>query len=112
MGVKNFTDIQNSKAFPLQVQNFLTKLEGDKVDMVYQSIFAGKTPIDKGLEDLTTRYNAALDRALQDGEITKEDIIIPGFNYFDYYSKLVTERLRSRPGFYAVREERVIAGRC
>ncbi len=87
LGIKNFTDIQNSKAFPLQVQNFLTKLEGDKVDMVYQSIFAGKTPIDKGLEDLSTRYNAALDKALQDGEITREDIIIPGFDYFDYYSK-------------------------
>lgn len=86
-GIKNFTDIENSKAFPLQVHNFLTKLEGDKVEMVYQSIFAGKTSIDKGLEDLNTRYNAALDKALAEGSISKEDITIPGFDYFDYYNK-------------------------
>lgn len=86
MGIKNFTDIENSIAFPLQVHNFLNNLEGDSVEIVYESIFAGGTPMNEGLASLTDRYNKALNNALSDGSINEKDILIPEFEYFNYYN--------------------------
>jgi hypothetical protein len=87
MGIKNFTDIENSVVFPQQVHNFLNNhLEGDPADVVYEAIFAGEIPIDEGLAALTERYNKALENALQDGSISREDIFIPGFDYFEFYN--------------------------
>ena len=86
MGIKNFTDIENSIAFPLQVHNFLNNLEGDSVEIVYESIFAGETPMNEGLASLTDRYNKALNNALSDGSIDEADIHIPEFDYFNYYN--------------------------
>lgn len=86
MGIKNFTDIENSVVFPLQVHNSLSNLEGEPAEVVYESIFAGEIPIDEGLASLTDRYNKALQSALSNGSISEKDIIIPGFNYFHYYN--------------------------
>lgn len=86
-GIKGFTDIENSKAFPLEVQNFLTRLEGDNVEAVYQKIFTGEINLDNGLADLTARYNTALEKAVFDGCLNMKDIVIPGFDYFEYYSR-------------------------
>ena len=86
MGIGNFTDIENSIVFPLQVHNFLSNLEGDTAETVYESIFAGDLPVDEGLAALTERYNKALTNAISDGSISERDILIPGFSYFDYYN--------------------------
>lgn len=83
-GIKYFNDFENNFGFPLKPETALTKLEGQKRTDVYNSIFLGKTDIDKGLEDLTKRYNAALDKEIQSGNLTKEDITIPNFDYWQY----------------------------
>jgi multiple sugar transport system substrate-binding protein len=85
-GAAGFTDIENSKPFPLQAHSFLTRLEGEKYEKVYQQIVAGEIDIDNGLKDLSKRYNAALDKAIAEGLLAEEDIRIQDFDYFNYYN--------------------------
>ncbi len=80
-GTKEFYNMDANKAFPVQVHTFLT-VEGDNRDATYANIFTGGLDIDKGLKELTERYNAALNKVLESGELTKEDINISGFDYF------------------------------
>jgi len=42
---------------------------------VMESIFIGKTPIKEGLADLDKRYNQALDDAVKEGKVRREDYI-------------------------------------
>lgn len=84
-GIQGFSDIQNSKVFPLKIDNFLTTLEGDNYQKVYYNILAGEVNIDEGLQDLTIRYNKALQKSLDLGILNEEDIKMSEVDYFTNY---------------------------
>jgi multiple sugar transport system substrate-binding protein len=52
--------------------------EGQDMYTVFMAIIYGMNGVDKGLADLNTRYNAAYDKAIKDGKITR--IKYPQFN--------------------------------
>lgn len=66
-GWKGFADM-----VAISYQNPTTpsvKLEGDTASTVYNRIWAGETGVEEGLNDLTTRYNQALEKGVADGSI-------------------------------------------
>ena len=53
-------------------------IEGDTYQDVYDKILTGAiTDVDAALQDLDERYNAAMDAAVESGELTREDYIDP-----------------------------------
>lgn len=73
-GINNFIDIQNNRAFPMQVQDLLY-IEGDDRNTTYSKIFInGGAGIDQALLELTQRYNLSLENAIKSGKIQREDL--------------------------------------
>lgn len=86
-GLPEVNNVSNNACFTLEPHKFIT-LEGDTRDKVLNKLFteilAGeKVDFDAAMDDLTTRYNAALDKALADGVLLPEDVAPAGFNYFN-----------------------------
>lgn len=83
--VTPMADTSNNAAFKVEPHKFLT-LEGDNRDIALNNLYAqaieGKANVSKSLADLTARYNKALDKALADGKLKKEDIQPAGFDYY------------------------------
>lgn len=76
-------DNENLSAFPQRPHTVLT-LEGDSRDVVYPILViqGDKVDIDKELDELTERYNKALDDAIDEGLLNPDDLIIDGFDYY------------------------------
>ena len=78
-------DVSNNSAFAIEPFKFI-QLEGDNSETVFGNQFTlaidGKGDIDAAIEDLTNRYNAALDKALESGALTQEEIKPEGFDYY------------------------------
>lgn len=84
-GLKNMNDVSNNSAFAIEPFKFI-QLEGDNSETVFGNQFTlaieGKGDIDAAIDDLTNRYNAALDKALESGALTQEEIKPEGFDYY------------------------------
>ena len=55
------------------------KLEGDGEYIVYSKIWSGSFTVDEGLQDLTDRSNAALEKGIADGSIDESTVKVPDF---------------------------------
>lgn len=76
-GWKEFGDLLEEQDFmPIRPS---VKLEGDNEYIVYSKIWAESMSIDEGLKDLTDRYNAALQKGINDGTIDESSIRHPEF---------------------------------
>lgn len=85
-GLDEMSNVSNNACFKIEPHRIIS-LEGDNRDAVLNTLFVaaldGANPdVDAALNDLTERYNAALDRAVADGLLTQEDIKPEGFDYF------------------------------
>lgn len=81
-GRNGFTDMSKYKAFPFEVHTCF-KIEGEDMSKVCKSIFLNQKDINERLEDLTNRYNTALEKAIDGNIIKKYDISLQGFDYFN-----------------------------
>lgn len=55
------------------------EIEGDSYKDVYDKIILGLVGVEEGLADLDTRYNEALDKAIESGKLTRENYIVENF---------------------------------
>lgn len=83
----NCLRIDNNAVFPVEPHKFIT-LEGEDRNTVFNRLIANafdgdRSGIDEAIEDLNTRYNAALEKALADGALTEEQVKPEGFDYFN-----------------------------
>lgn len=67
-----------------QLVHYVLSLEGDNRDKVFTSIFLRRVngeqvDMEKEIKRLNDRYNSALEKAIKENFITREDIKIPGF---------------------------------
>lgn len=58
----------------------LLTLEGDTYKEVFDKILTGLADVDTALADLDTRYNAALDKAIESGSLKIEDYLVPNMD--------------------------------
>lgn len=84
--VDRMFDIKNHAAFQVEPHK-LIKLEGDSNEKVWTRLFVdavnGKTDkIDSTIQDMTDRYNKALDRALAEGMLKPEQLKPANFSYY------------------------------
>lgn len=82
-GVKMNFKLDDLAPLP-QLVHYVLSLEGDNRDKVFTSLFlrlvnGDSLNVKREVERLNKRYNKALEEAIEDGFIAKEDIEIPGF---------------------------------
>ena len=85
-GLPETNNIANNSCFAIEPHRRIT-LEGDSRDTVMNQLFTEAldgAAIDWAsvVEDLNTRYNAALEKAVEAGDLTQEDLQPEGFDYF------------------------------
>ncbi len=88
-GVKYSFETEDLSIYPVEPQRFFA-LQGDNRDKVFTNLFikASETgrnidrELDSAIEDLNTRYNQALDKAVKDGLIDISDIKIENYDPF------------------------------
>ena len=85
-GLPGTNDIANNSCFKVEPHRHIS-LEGDSRDTVLNQLFT--SAVDGAsddwaatFEDLTTRYNAAVEKALENGDLVQEDLTPEGFDYF------------------------------
>jgi multiple sugar transport system substrate-binding protein len=75
IGMKGFmefsTDSSLEKIWPVPPDMLNMVVEGRRAHEIYVAIVLGVADIDAGLEDLTTRYNTALDRGVANGTVKR-----------------------------------------
>lgn len=76
-------DTENLSSFTLTPHTALT-LEGDDRDTVYPILIiqGGQVDLDAELEKLSATYNKALEKAIQEGLLNKEDLKPAKFDYY------------------------------
>lgn len=75
-GFAGFATTENDRIYapypPVQI-------EGDGYGKVMNAVLNGTVTLDAAIEDLNTRYNAAMEKGVQDGDFKLEDYIVEGF---------------------------------
>lgn len=85
-GLPETNNIANNACFKVEPHRHIS-LEGDSRDAVLNKLFTDamdgvSNDWAAAFADLDVRYNAAVDKALENGDLVLEDIKIDGFDYF------------------------------
>lgn len=76
-GFAGFADISVDRLYPYEAP---VQVEGDGYGTVMNAVLNGSTTLDAAFEDLNTRYNAAVEKGVADGDFVLEDYMLEGFS--------------------------------
>ncbi|RHP29074.1 ABC transporter substrate-binding protein [Lachnotalea sp. AF33-28] len=80
-GMSGIKDMENLSSFPVVPSQKIT-LEGDSREVVYPILVIEGKDIEKELQKLSDSYNAALDKAIEQGVLDESDLKPEGFDYY------------------------------